>query len=137
VVTRPVLDLQPGDQVRQPSGAWLTVGRRPRPSRTGAVLTWLYLGGGVGQAGWLDHVECRPTTPMEEAHMARRMGIVADATAAVLAEKLGEEMRGLPECDVKRIAARQVEALREAGWRITAPAAALARTRSRTGGGAR
>ncbi|QFR00750.1 hypothetical protein F9278_36355 [Streptomyces phaeolivaceus] len=64
MVTRPmpVLGLRPGDQVRQPCGAWLTVGRRPRPSRTGAVLTWLYQGGGIGQADWLDLVPCRPDT---------------------------------------------------------------------------
>lgn len=135
MVTRPALTLRPGDQVRQPSGAWLTVGRRPRPSRTGAVLTWLYRGGGIGQAGWLDDVECRPHQTTEEARMTRRMGIVADATVELLAEQLGKEMRGLPQYDVKRIATRQVEALREAGWRITAPASALARTTRSRGGG--
>jgi hypothetical protein len=68
--------------------------------------------------------------------VTRRLGLVADATVEVLAEQLGEELQGLPEYDVRRIALRQVEALRAAGWRITAPAAALARTApARTGGG--
>ncbi|MCC9712043.1 hypothetical protein E4N62_46680 [Streptomyces sp. MNU76] len=60
MVTRPVLDLRPGDQVRQPSGVWLTVGARPRATRDGNVLFWFYVGGSTGRAGWLDEVECRP-----------------------------------------------------------------------------
>jgi hypothetical protein len=60
MVTRPVLDLRPGDEVRQPSGVWLTVGARPKASRGGAVLMWRYLGGGIGRADWLAQVECRP-----------------------------------------------------------------------------
>lgn len=61
MVTRrvPVLDLRPGDQVRQPSGAWLTVARRPAASPRGSDLTWPYIGGSTGRADWLDRVLCR------------------------------------------------------------------------------
>lgn len=58
--TRPVLDLRPGDEVRQPSGAWLTVATRPTASPRGSALTWSYLGGSTGRADWLDTVPCRP-----------------------------------------------------------------------------
>ena len=58
--TRPVLDLRPGDEVRQPSGAWLTVATRPQASPRGSVLTWSYLGGSTASADWLDRVPCRP-----------------------------------------------------------------------------
>jgi hypothetical protein len=60
VVTRPALELCPGDQVRQPSGAWLTVAARPRPNPRGPHITWPYLGGSTGTADWLDCVPCRP-----------------------------------------------------------------------------
>ena len=68
MVTRPVpvLDLRPGDQVRQPSGVWLTVARRPIPRGSGAEVTWPYLSGRAGYAPWLATVECRP---------ARRKGV--------------------------------------------------------------
>ena len=61
MVTRrvPVLDLRPGDQVRQPSGAWWTVARRPIPRGSGAEVTWPYLGGRAGYASWLARVPCR------------------------------------------------------------------------------
>ncbi len=60
LTTRLVLDLRPGDQVRQPSGAWLTVAARPQPNPRGPALTWRYLGGSTGRADWLDRVPCRP-----------------------------------------------------------------------------
>ncbi|MDX3507423.1 hypothetical protein PV755_00550 [Streptomyces caniscabiei] len=56
----PVLDLRPGDEVRQPSGAWLTVASRPKASPRGSVLTWSYLGGSIASADWLARVPCRP-----------------------------------------------------------------------------
>ena len=58
--TRPVLGLRPGDQVRQPSGAWFTVATRPKASPRGSSLTWSYLGGSTSSADWLDRVTCRP-----------------------------------------------------------------------------
>lgn len=58
--TRPVLDLRPGDEVRQPSGAWFTVASRPKASPRGSSLTWSYLGGSTASANWLAHVTCRP-----------------------------------------------------------------------------
>jgi hypothetical protein len=60
LTSRPVLDLRPGDQVHDPSGRWLTVATRPRPNRSGARLTWTYLGGIRGRAHWLAQVPCRP-----------------------------------------------------------------------------
>lgn len=60
MVIRPVLDLRPGDQVRQSSGAWLTVAARPQASPRGSTLTWSYLSGSTGHADWLDQVHCRP-----------------------------------------------------------------------------
>jgi hypothetical protein len=59
MVTRPVLDLHPGDEVLQPSGAWLTVAGRPQPAPRGSVLDWPYEGGSTGHADWLDRVEVR------------------------------------------------------------------------------
>lgn len=61
--------------------------------------------------------------------MTRRLGIVADVVVEVLAARLADEMPLLPQYDVQRIAAEQAEALRADGFRITAPAAALARPR--------
>ena len=58
--TSPVLDLRPGDQVRQPTGDWFTVATRPKANPRGSVLTWSYLGGSTGRADWLDHIPCRP-----------------------------------------------------------------------------
>lgn len=58
--TRPALDLRPGDQVRQPCGAWFTVATRPQPSSRWARVTWSYLGGSTGTANWLARVPCRP-----------------------------------------------------------------------------
>jgi hypothetical protein len=58
--TRPVLDLEPGDEVRQPCGDWFTVASRPKASPRGSVLTWSYLGGSTASADWLDRVPCRP-----------------------------------------------------------------------------
>ncbi|TQE35449.1 hypothetical protein [Streptomyces ipomoeae] len=69
--------------------------------------------------------------------MSRRMGLVADATVAVLADQLAVEMTWLPRYDVDRIALAQVEALRAAGWRITAPVTALARPATATTGAGR
>lgn len=60
MVTRPVLDLRPGDEVHDPSGMWLTVATRPRSDRSGARLTWFYLGGIRGRAHWLAELPCRP-----------------------------------------------------------------------------
>ncbi|MDX2667426.1 hypothetical protein [Streptomyces stelliscabiei] len=60
MVTRPAPDLRPGDQVRQPCGAWFTVATRPRASRSGAVLSWFYEGGSRGRAHWLAELPCRP-----------------------------------------------------------------------------
>jgi hypothetical protein len=60
VLTRSVIALRPGDQVRQPSGAWLTVAARPRPNPRGPRLTWHYVGGSTGTADWLARVPCRP-----------------------------------------------------------------------------
>jgi hypothetical protein len=65
--------------------------------------------------------------------MTRRLGIVADAAVEVLAEQIGRELPGLPQYDIQRIAVAQAEALRAAGWRITAPVTALARNQP-TGG---
>lgn len=62
MVTRrvPVLDLRPGDEVRDPSGMWLTVATRPYATRSGEFLTWFYLDGIAGRANWLAEVLCRP-----------------------------------------------------------------------------
>jgi hypothetical protein len=57
----------------------------------------------------------------------RRLGIVADAAVAVLAARLAEELQRLPRYDMDRIAGAQAAALATAGFRITAPVAALAR----------
>ncbi|MDX2700337.1 hypothetical protein [Streptomyces ipomoeae] len=62
MLTRPVLALRPGDRVRQPSGAWLTVAARPRPNPRGPRLTWHYVGGSTGTADWLAYVPCLPAT---------------------------------------------------------------------------
>lgn len=59
-MTRPVLQLRPGDQVRHPSGAWLTVAARPQPDPHGPHITWPYIGGTRGRADWLASVRCRP-----------------------------------------------------------------------------
>lgn len=64
----------------------------------------------------------------------RRLGLVADAAAAVLADRLAEEMPMLPRYDIDRIAGAQVEALRTAGFRIIAPVSVLARTDTTTAG---
>lgn len=64
--------------------------------------------------------------------MTRRLGLVADAAVAVLADALAAEFPQLPEYDVTRIAQGQAEALRAAGWRITAPVTALSRTTDTT-----
>jgi hypothetical protein len=58
----------------------------------------------------------------------RRLGVVADAAVDVLAARLAEEMPQLPRYDIDRIAGAQAAALAAAGFRITAPVAALART---------
>ncbi|GAQ61924.1 hypothetical protein [Streptomyces scabiei] len=63
MVTRPALDLRPGDQVRQPCGDWFTVATRPKASRTGGSLRWFYEGGRVGVAHWLAELPCRPARP--------------------------------------------------------------------------
>lgn len=60
--------------------------------------------------------------------MSRRLGLVADAAVEVLADRLTQELPGLPQYDVRRIALAQAEQLRAAGWRITAPVTALAPT---------
>lgn len=66
--------------------------------------------------------------------MRRRLGLVADATVAVLADRLAAEFPQLPQYDIDRIAEGQAEALRRAGWRITAPVTALSRTTDTTSG---
>ncbi|MDX2667425.1 hypothetical protein [Streptomyces stelliscabiei] len=66
--------------------------------------------------------------------MRRRIGIVTDAALDVLTAQLAEEMRWLPRYDIDRIASAQAEALRAAGFRITAPAAALAPAQPATPG---
>lgn len=60
--------------------------------------------------------------------MTPRLGLVADAVVAVLADRLAEEMPLLPRYDIERIATAQAEGLRAGGFRITAPVTALART---------
>ncbi|WP_340382258.1 hypothetical protein U5640_36220 [Streptomyces sp. SS7] len=60
--------------------------------------------------------------------MPTRPGLVADATTAVLAAVLADELR-LEEGELKRIAARQAEALRKAGFHVTVPATTLAAAR--------
>lgn len=65
--------------------------------------------------------------------MSPRLGLVADAAVTVLADRLAEEMPLLPRYDIERIATAQAEALRADGFRITAPAAALARTNTPPG----
>lgn len=66
--------------------------------------------------------------------MSPRLGLVADAAVALLAARLAEEMPLLPDYDVQRIATAQAEALRTAGFRVTAPVAALSRTTQTTPG---
>jgi hypothetical protein len=61
MVTRPVLELRPGDQVHDSSGRWLTVATRPLPDRRGARITWFYEDGIRGRAHWLAELPCRPT----------------------------------------------------------------------------
>jgi hypothetical protein len=67
--------------------------------------------------------------------VSRRLGLVADATVEVLADRLAREFPGLPQDDVRRIAMAQVEQLRAAGWRITAPVTALTHTGQPSTGG--
>ena len=65
--------------------------------------------------------------------MSPRLGLVADAAVAVLADRLAEEMPLLPRFDIERIAAAQAEALRGRGFRITAPVTVLAPTDTPSG----
>ncbi|QFR00748.1 hypothetical protein F9278_36345 [Streptomyces phaeolivaceus] len=60
--------------------------------------------------------------------MSPRLGLVADAVTALLADRLTEEMPLLPAYDIQRIADAQTEALAAAGARITLPVTALTRT---------
>lgn len=57
-----------------------------------------------------------------------RSGIVAEAAAAVLAARLSQEIPGLGQDEIRRIARGQASDLAKAGWRITVPAAALPAT---------
>lgn len=62
--------------------------------------------------------------------MPTRPGLVADATTAHLAATLSVELR-LDQDELMRIAARQTEALRAAGFHVTVPVGALAAARRR------
>lgn len=62
--------------------------------------------------------------------MPTRPGLVADATTADLAAALSVELN-LDQAELMRIAARQTEALRRAGYHITVPVGALAAARRR------
>jgi hypothetical protein len=68
---------------------------------------------------------------------AVRAGVVAEATVDVLAARLMIELPGLPDREIRAIARKQAEDLRAAGWRITAPAAALAPGQRRAKGAPR
>ncbi|MFJ9381854.1 hypothetical protein [Streptomyces sp. NPDC101455] len=59
---------------------------------------------------------------------SRRLGIVAEAAAAVLAARLSQEIPGLGQDEIRRIARGQAADLTKAGWRVTVPAAALPTT---------
>ncbi len=60
--------------------------------------------------------------------MPTRPGLVAESAIAELAAVLADHLR-LEESELKRIAARQAEALRKAGYHVTVPAATLAAAR--------
>lgn len=57
-----------------------------------------------------------------------RSGIVAEAAAAVLAARLSQEIPGLGQDEIRRIARGQADDLAKAGWRVTAPVAAIPTT---------
>jgi hypothetical protein len=63
--------------------------------------------------------------------MTTRAGIVAEAAIDVLAGRLSLEIPGLGQDEIRRIARAQADDLRRAGWRITAPVAAVATTNRR------
>lgn len=56
----------------------------------------------------------------------RRLGFVADAAVEVLAARLTAELPGLGREEIHRIAVAQARDLKADGWKITAPAAAVA-----------
>lgn len=60
-----------------------------------------------------------------------RPGIVTEAAIAVLAARLSREVPGLGQDEAYRIARAQADDLRAAGWRVTAPVAAVASTARR------
>lgn len=62
--------------------------------------------------------------------MPTRPGLVAEATTADLAAVLSVYLR-LDQAELMRIATRQTEALRAAGYHVTVPVGALAAARRR------
>ncbi len=56
--------------------------------------------------------------------MSRR-AVVAEAAIDVLAARLSQEVPGLEQTEISRIARAQAGDLKRAGWRIAAPVAAL------------
>jgi hypothetical protein len=60
-----------------------------------------------------------------------RSGIVAEAAAAVLAARLSQEIPGLGQDEIRRIARGQADDLTKAGWRVTAPVSAIPTTARR------
>jgi hypothetical protein len=62
--------------------------------------------------------------------MPTRPGLVADATTAELQAALSLELR-LDQAELRRIAERQTEALRRAGFHVTVPVQGLAAARRR------
>lgn len=66
--------------------------------------------------------------------MSTALGIVAEAAVDQMAASLAPMLPGLPEHELRTIARAQVEDLRTAGWRITAPVAAAATSRRRRTG---
>lgn len=54
-----VLDLQPGDVIAH-RGGWFTLAARPVPSRQGATVHLLFVGGSKRSVHWLAHLTTKP-----------------------------------------------------------------------------
>jgi hypothetical protein len=63
----------------------------------------------------------------------RRPGLIVEAAVSVIAARLSIEIPGLEQDEVKRIAHRAAADLTREGFKITAPATALAASRRRSG----
>ncbi|MEU4165612.1 hypothetical protein AB0F46_01840 [Streptomyces sp. NPDC026665] len=61
-----------------------------------------------------------------------RPGLIVDAAVSVIAARLSIEVPGLEQDEVRRIAHRAAADLTQEGFKVTAPAAALAASHRRT-----